>query len=851
MLEDKFRAVSEAICDRIRSIKINRLVILNVYLPHYDKKNSDLANEFIATTMLMYTTIDSMQAAGYDVLVAGDFNIDFLRCMDKPSHVKTLVESMTRLSMIPIDIMKRQVVAYTYVDNNREKPKYKWLDHMWVSSKNTTLVRTVRITDIRCNTSDHLPILMKYDLNSSEKFTKTERTQKIRKPRLDHEMQHIRSQYSQLVQKSLKDNASMISKLEEIKTPEDVRIVVGEVLDALSNYILKAVECVDKKSTNLLPNGAHIRKLKPRWDDTLTKLHDDVCKTYVNYRDSGYKNDLKPPFQKAKVSFRRYRRLREIEHHNLKLKELNKFFLFLQIITCPLADIRDAYKKIFTNRKQSDVDERNVLNKLKEHLERVESESPKFKLEYGEMKDVISTLKNGKSRGMSNISNEMIKYCDSKLLIKTLQICYGKMNEYSRVPTNFNISIIKPLIKDHKSPSNTINNLRPVAISDVYSVMFEKILLGRIKLESKEHDKQFGFKQNSSCAHAVFILKQVMNLCKQKKRSLYVLAVDLTKAFDKFFRPLLWLNMFKRVVIELDDERSDVFRTLLGVKQGGPTLFNFIAHQIIVEIEQLGIGVTVGKQLVNIIGYADDTLLIANKSSNMIKMIRVLEETTKKNEIEINVKKTFMMSTDKSNLVFDIFGNKIENTTQIKYLGSEISMNGTAKLTSEGLLNELVSPQVKARLHSMFIKSILFYGLENINLNGEQINLISATDGNIIQKMLYVPASSKTTELLASLVKSGTSLDSLDLQVERELNKNEAESAEFRCSSLMVIRVKEILLIQSPREPPKGQGTPFGCLLSALNTSFCANSEHEGLERATPVRISFENLMRSNEIIFS
>ncbi|RNA26498.1 RNA-directed DNA polymerase from mobile element jockey-like [Brachionus plicatilis] len=515
----------------------------------------------------MYTTIDSMQAAGYDVLVAGDFNIDFLRCMDKPSHVKTLVESMTRLSMIPIDIMKRQVVAYTNVDNNREKPKYKWLDHMWVSSKNTTLVRTVRITDIRCNTSDHLPILMKYDLYSSE------------------------------------------------------------VLDALSNYILKAVECVDKKSTNLLPKGARIRKLKPWWDDTLTKLHDDVCKTYVNYRDSGYKNDLKPPFQKAKVSFRSFRRLREIEHHNLKLKELNnngfwrhmkKMQYVKQIITCPLADIRDAYKKIFTNRIQSDVDESNVLNELKEHLDRVESDSHKFKLEYGEMKDVISTLKNGKSRGMSNISNEMIKHCDSKLLIKTLQICYGKMIEYSRVPTNFNISIIKPLIKDHKSPSNTINNLRPVAISDVYSVMFEKILLGRIKLESKEHDKQFGFKQNSSCAHAVFILKQVMNLCKQKKRSLYVLAVDLTKAFDKVFRPLLWLNMFKRdispfiilalmnyynnsqVVIELDDERSDMFRTLLGVKQGGPsspTSFNFIAHQVIVEIGQLGIGVTLGKQL--------------------------------------------------------------------------------------------------------------------------------------------------------------------------------------------------------------------------------------------------------------
>ena len=129
-----------------------------------------------------------------------------------------------------------------------------------------------------------------------------------------------------------------------------------------------------------------------------------------------------------------------------------------------------------------------------------------------------------------------------------------------------------------------------------------------------------------------------MNVCKQKKKHLYVLAVDLTKAFDKVFRPLLWLNMFRTgistfiilalmnyfdnslVVIELDDERSDVFRTLLGVKQGpsSPTLFNFIAHQIIVDIEQLDIGVSVGKLLVNIIGYADDTLLIANKASDMI-----------------------------------------------------------------------------------------------------------------------------------------------------------------------------------------------------------------------------------------
>lgn len=95
---------------------------------------------------------------------------------------------------------------------------------------------------------------------------------------------------------------------------------------------------------------------------------------------------------------------------------------------------------------------------------------------------------------------------------------------------------------------------------------------------------------------------------RKKKKKFYILAIDLTKAFDKVFRPLPWLSMFKRgisayiicvfmsyyenslVLIELDGELSEIFVTLLGVKQGGPsspTLFNFVPHQLILAIESL------------------------------------------------------------------------------------------------------------------------------------------------------------------------------------------------------------------------------------------------------------------------
>ena len=212
------------------------------------------------------------------------------------------------------------------------------------------------------------------------------------------------------------------------------------------------------------------------------------------------------------------------------------------------------------------------------------------------------------------------------------------MIEYAAVPSCFNISIIKPLVKDDKLPTDTVNNLRPIAVSDIYSTLFEKVLLNEIKKQpsSTEHDKQFGFKPNSSCAHAVFVLKQVILICKHSKKRMYIIAIDLTKAFDKVHRPLLWLNMFKRginpqiilvfmgyyelsmALVELDGERTEIFKINTGVKQGGPALFNFIAHFMIICIESLNIGVYIGKELINIIVYAFNCSISSRAEANGI-----------------------------------------------------------------------------------------------------------------------------------------------------------------------------------------------------------------------------------------
>ena len=57
------------------------------------------------------------------------------------------------------------------------------------------------------------------------------------------------------------------------------------------------------------------------------------------------------------------------------------------------------------------------------------------------------------------------------------------MINFKIVPYHFNISIIKTIIKDKSKPLNDISNLRPVAVSDTLSNLYENIVLEKLKAD--------------------------------------------------------------------------------------------------------------------------------------------------------------------------------------------------------------------------------------------------------------------------------------------------------------------------------------------------------------------------------
>jgi hypothetical protein len=64
------------------------------------------------------------------------------------------------------------------------------------------------------------------------------------------------------------------------------------------------------------------------------------------------------------------------------------------------------------------------------------------------------------------------------------------------------------------------------------------------------------------------------------------------------------------MLVDLEGEFSSLFKTTLGVRQGGvlsPLLFIIYINNVLKSIEELEIGTRIGDLLIDILAYADDT----------------------------------------------------------------------------------------------------------------------------------------------------------------------------------------------------------------------------------------------------
>ena len=456
-----------------------------------------------------------------------------------------------------------------------------------------------------------------------------------------------------------------------------------------------------------------------------------------------------------------------------------------------MSDATKLFRELFNNHynNSEENDKKNELAR-KRNEERLKkcTTNEKHKVGIQNIKDIIKHLNNGKSSGYSKIPGEAIKYCQNEKLPVVIQAILQRIIDFGYIPRSFNIGVITPILKDERGDTRSINNIRPITVSDVLANIFEKYILQIIEKNHQEPCQQFGFRALSSCQHSLFTFKETIRYYKEKKKPVYVALIDASKAFDKINRELLfekletilekptWSALYQYYnnsysYVQLNNAEGEIFKTTIGVKQGGPLspkLFSIYVEELIYRLlECTGIcninGIKSG-----VVMYADDLTILCESEQSLNKSLEICEKYGNEFDIKYNAEKTQYM----------IFGTKkqreeepkiimskqtLKRAYKTKLLGREFNdrltdddhtttrttktLGSFYKLTKIGINDKAVNSGYKSKLFKIFCRPILHYGAENIKMTKKIRSRMVRFEGGLVKRSIGLSKRSKNSEL--------------------------------------------------------------------------------------------------------
>jgi len=785
------------VAKNIMLIKIKGSAFINVYLPHEGK--SDYL--FKKSLEIVKKTLIKMNEKNMESYILGDFNVDLSRKSSK--YTKYVNSFLLKNNMIPFNYCYDQSTKITFFKGNKRS----YVDHVIANTNNENIVNVQILVEndeksSPRNKSDHHGISLEtfIKIDSVINNTSSKDYRPDLRPKYRWNMLLFREKFNVYLNNIIKDKREqIISLLQDINEKTQLQANINHLYEEL-HLILKT--SADKAAEDLSKLIETKRvKVEPWWTNELIFLNKESKRLHTLFKCTN-----KIHYQiEADITQSRFRKLHREQYQKYKHRELvnldrmknlslNNFWKKLRNklqkktkVQIDIDQLKETFYKTFNEKLITDnnEEEQKILDEFKNKIKN--STNNKDMISEAEIIDIIKELGTNKSIGRLEVSNEMFKYATNNSIVTIIANIINKIMKYGVVPLNMNTSIIKPLIKDTKKSHDDTNNIRPISVSDTFCTIFEKYILRLVSRQHINNLKQFGFKVNSSCQHAIFTLNEIIRSAKRNGKRVFVCAIDASKAFDKVNRVKLWLkliNMIDHSIVKIlmnyyNDSQafvqneldiSAMFATTVGVKQGGslsPRLFAMYIEDVIKEIELLNAGIKMGKIKIDIILYADD-------------MLNVLTAFGQKNEIKFNGSKTSLMIFNKSSEILTtqdkiqenridlkLSGELIKLEKKMKYLGVWLTQNlssvthidnrysqAIAKLTQleqVGFNTSSIKPHTKSILFKSFIRPVINYGSDVLLLTSNDLKTIKSLEGNIIKDCIGLFRRIKSTELFLAL----------------------------------------------------------------------------------------------------
>ncbi len=402
-----------------------------------------------------------------------------------------------------------------------------------------------------------------------------------------------------------------------------------------------------------------------------------------------------------------------------------------------------------------------------------------------EIMTAITEMKGNKAVGVDNIPAEFWKVLGEKGIQELVELC-KQMYEQGVWPEDFTRVTMIPLQK--KVNAVDCEDHRTISLISHASKVLLKILTRRIEAKVRDFiaPNQFGFRRGCGTREAIGVMRMLCERSLEYGNKVYICFVDFEKAFDRVNwkklmeglrslqidwrdrRMIYKLYLNQEAVVRIDDGESEPGIIGRGVRQGcplSPLLFSIYAEIMMKEVlEDMDEGIRVGGRLVSDVRFADDQGMVSSSEAGLQRLMDSLNETAKKYDMKINIKKTKVMVVSKKEgevVNIRLEGQRIEQVKKFKYLGSVIAEDGkcfedikqrigmakVAFKNKKELLTKNMKKDIRKRMVKTLIWPVALYGCETWSLGKKEVDRLQAFEMWIWRRMEKISWKDKKTNV--------------------------------------------------------------------------------------------------------
>jgi hypothetical protein len=298
-----------------------------------------------------------------------------------------------------------------------------------------------------------------------------------------------------------------------------------------------------------------------------------------------------------------------------------------------------------------------------------------------------------------------------------------------------------------KGPRENCDNYRGISLMDSIGKLYDAILTNRLQQWMKPDREQAGAQKGRGCIEHLVTLRLLVDYAKSKKKKLYCVFVDFSKAYDRVPRNLIVEQLASlgcgRAMIRAIAAtyhctkmilRTAIITANIGVRQGSPSscfLFTMVVNNLIRNLKQRCPPDGFLGQLHSLM-LMDDTVILSTTKQGAVEKVRILLEFCGASGMQVNTAKTKVMvinGDEEDARPLEVNDISIEQCESYTYLGSVYTRDGSCTTSVKNHLqakmihvlkfeafvrqNSDIPFPAKKRVFTAALMSAILYGSES------------------------------------------------------------------------------------------------------------------------------------------